>query len=604
MDEQKQIQQLEEQVDALNREKRAILEALELAAGLGNFRISLNKIEEPQLILREIAAKVRQLLEFKAISFYLVSESDSDFYQEWVEPAEFSENIDKEVDRLIEDKTFFWALSRNKPVIVSSITGEEQLMLHSMNTSSRTRGIFVGILNTNSDDITDLSLFLFSITIISCSNSLESFELYRQIRERNDKLHENISLLENSRKELQESEEKYRALFEQAANSIVLIDTDTHEAMEYNDKAHDCLGYTREEFAGMPMENYEADNDREEVEEILQKTCIDGLYSFESRHRKKDGELIDVLVNTRCIHLHGKKYILALITDISERKRGEVERIRLEKQLRQAQKIESIGTLAGGIAHDFNNILAIILGYVELSLLDIPEELERPRGNLHQLILAVQRAKKLVSQILSFSRRTDENMVPIVVNSIIKETLLMLRSALPSTIDIKQYIDEEPMLIRGNATQLHQVITNLCTNSAQALEGRRHSSLSVTVRPFEWSGEFYELSAHEDIVLEQGMYVQITVSDNGHGIHREVLERVFDPYFTTKEPGKGTGLGLAVVHGIIRNYGGHIGIDSSVGEGTVVQILLPLLDPATSTQVPPSPDILTSPSDDKETFVL
>lgn len=579
IDEKDKLRLLEEQVEELNRKKHSMLEALETAATLGNFRVSLNRIDDPMLIIKETASQMRRFINFRAFSFYLVNEDDSDFYQAFCEPENAAREIDGEVQQLIDDKTFSWALSRSKPVRISSGSGNGQLVLHSLNTSSRTRGIFIGILEQPEKEITDLSLFLFSITMIACSNALESFELYRQIRAKNKKLSENILKLEESGRELQEKEEKYRALFEEASSPIVLYDLETHTAVEFNDIAHNILGYTREEYARLKIEDYETRAVPEDVNEHFRVVKREGQDSFETRHRRRDGEFIDILVNSRHLCLRGKDYVLSFITDLTEQKRNEGERLRLEKELRQAQKMESIGTLAGGIAHDFNNILAIILGYAELSLLDIPESMGRTHHNIEQLILAVDRAKKLVGQILTFSRESDELLEPIVVNNIISETMTMLRATLPTTINIRQQIEPEPFLILGNPTQLHQVIMNLCSNAAHAMDEQK-GVLTVEVKRFDWHEADEDLSFPYNLPIRQGSYVQISVSDTGHGIHPDVLDRVFDPYFTTKEAGQGTGLGLSVVHGIITSCDGHIGIESTLNEGTMVLVLLPLLDPS------------------------
>jgi PAS domain S-box-containing protein len=381
---------------------------------------------------------------------------------------------------------------------------------------------------------------------------------------------------------LEESEGKYRAMFEQAVNSIVLYDAKTRKAVEFNDTAHESLGYTREEFKELRIEDYEAEKSGEEVQAQIQEFCLKGEHSFETRHRRKNGEIRDILVNCRFIRIHDREYLLAFFTDITMQKRNEAERIWLEKKLRQTQKIESIGTLAGGIAHDFNNILSIIQGYAELSLMDITESMKQTRENLSQLVQAVRRAKKLVRQILTFSRKVEETRKPVVVNSIVKESLSMLRSTLPTTIDIRRDIDDEPFVILGDATQVHQIMVNLCTNSTQAIAGKP-GIITVKVKRVEQREEDIDTdfaAANIANIIKPGSYVQITVSDTGCGMTPEVLERVFDPYFTTKEEKQGTGLGLAVVEGIVRNYQGHINIDSKPGQGTHVNILIPLADPS------------------------
>jgi signal transduction histidine kinase len=251
------------------------------------------------------------------------------------------------------------------------------------------------------------------------------------------------------------------------------------------------------------------------------------------------------------------------LREIEEKYRAlEVEREILEKQLRKAQKMESIGTLAGGIAHDFNNILGIILGYAELALLEAPNN-DTLNKNVEQLIQAVDRAKKLVKQILTFSREGDEIPKPLDVNPIVKEVLEMLRSTLPTTINIQHYIQKEALTVLGNPTEFHQILMNLCTNAVQAMQGKA-GILRVELKEIE---------------SPSGLsYLGLTVSDTGAGIPPDILERVFDPYFTTKKPGEGTGLGLSVVHGIVKRLGGVIKIDSTPGKGTIVSVKIPLIN--------------------------
>lgn len=574
MDDKERIRSLEEQVEYLNKEKRAILEAIELAANLGNFHTSLNKIDDPMVILRETQDRLNNILNFKTVSFYIVSEEDSNFYRALTEPASEAEAIDREVNALIDDKTFAWTLRRNKPVTVSSIDKKEKIVLHSMNTPSRTRGIFVGILAYPAEEILDLSLFLFSITIIACSNALESFELYRRIKDKNKELEENIVALDRSARKLQEEERKYRGLFEESTNSIILYDPETRLPVEFNHLAHEHLGYTAAEFREKRMEDYSL-TPVEEIIEKIRRTVEDGQYSFETLHLRKDGETRDIAVNARAIILGGKTYVLTLLNDMTERKKDEEERIRLEKQLLQSHKMESIGTLAGGIAHDFNNILGVILGYGELMLMDLPEDQNNAfRQNTESLLSAVNRARELVQQILTFSRRGEEIRTPVNVGGIVQETLKLLRATLPPTIDVRQKIGDGGNTIMGTSNQVHRVLMNLCTNAFHAMGGGS-GILEVEVQTVQFDGGAVpgKMAAFE--TMEPGSYVRITVTDTGHGIGPGILPRVFDPYFTTKGPGEGTGLGLSVVHGIVKKYRGNVSIDNRPGKGTVVRVWFP-----------------------------
>ena len=229
---------------------------------------------------------------------------------------------------------------------------------------------------------------------------------------------------------------------------------------------------------------------------------------------------------------------------------------------------------AGGIAHDFNNLLTIILGYTELATLSLQDK-PKVEAMLQTALDAGGRARDLVQQILTFSRRHKSESETILVSSMIKETLKLIRSSLPSTIEIVQHIDGEAGYIRANATQVHQLIMNLCTNAAHAME-QNGGTLTVSLERLVGERAENILHASECILLE--------VTDTGIGMDAETRERIFEPYFTTKEPDKGTGLGLAVVHGIIKECNGHIAVDSTPGQGSKFQLYFPAFHADTSPQ--------------------
>ena len=252
--------------------------------------------------------------------------------------------------------------------------------------------------------------------------------------------------------------------------------------------------------------------------------------------------------------------------------RREAEKEQLETQLRQAQKMEAIGTLAGGIAHDFNNILGIIMGFTELSLHDTPKE-TLVYDRLTEALKATNRAKDLVKQILTFSRQGRQEANPLAMGIVIKEALKMLRASLPTTIEIQQNIERDTGLIMADPTQIHQVIMNLATNAYHAM-GEKGGVLNVSVENIEIDDQ----SAGQNPDLRSGSFVKLTVSDTSHGMAPEVMERIFDPYYTTKEMGKGTGLGLSVVHGIALSHEGVINVHSEPGKGTAFEVLFPRID--------------------------
>jgi len=258
--------------------------------------------------------------------------------------------------------------------------------------------------------------------------------------------------------------------------------------------------------------------------------------------------------------------------EITEQKRIEQERKSLEIQLRQAQKMEAIGTLAGGIAHDFNNILSLILGYAELSLDDLPEN-SLPYINVQEIYRAGLRAKNLVTQILTFARQGEKVFSTVRIGPIVKEALKLLRASLPSTIDIQSDIQENLGFVSADPTQIHQILLNLCTNAKQSLEQVGGGILNIRLEETELRSE--EMDAFPG--LAPGRYLRLSVADNGQGIPREILDKIFDPYFTTKEVGKGTGLGLSMVHGIVQDHKGHISVRSDPENGATFVIHFPVV---------------------------
>lgn len=260
------------------------------------------------------------------------------------------------------------------------------------------------------------------------------------------------------------------------------------------------------------------------------------------------------------------------IRDITESKQAEAEKKKLQAQLVQMQKMEAIGTLAGGIAHDFNNILAAILGYTEMAKGAIPPG-SKAAGNLEKVLEAGERAATLVNQILTFSRRNDYERLPLNPLQIFKEAVRLLRSTLPSTIAIRQHIDPATSPILADPTQVHQIMMNLCTNAFHAME-QTGGTLDITLGNRECTRQ----SLQHRPEVQPGRFVEFAVADSGPGIEPEALNRIFDPYFTTKGLGKGTGMGLSIVHGIVTSHGGFISCESAPGRGTVFQVFLPAID--------------------------
>jgi PAS domain S-box-containing protein len=260
--------------------------------------------------------------------------------------------------------------------------------------------------------------------------------------------------------------------------------------------------------------------------------------------------------------------VLGIGRDITDRKR-------LEAQLQQAQKMEAIGTLAGGIAHDFNNLLYAIIGYTELSMDAVPEG-SRARRNLQEVLKAADRAKNMIQQILTFSRKTEKEKNPINVQSVLKEVVNLLRASLPSTIEIRQDIDANCGPVMADPTQIHEIIMNLGTNGYHAMR-EKGGVLGITLIQEEIGSD----DSKYDPDLHPGPYLKLTIEDTGHGIDSNVMEKIFNPYFTTKGVGEGTGMGLSIVHGIIKDHGGDIRVYSEPGKGTAFNIYLPVIETGT-----------------------
>ncbi|ADH84765.1 ATP-binding protein [Desulfurivibrio alkaliphilus] len=260
------------------------------------------------------------------------------------------------------------------------------------------------------------------------------------------------------------------------------------------------------------------------------------------------------------------------------------QREKMAAQLLQAQKMEAVGTLAGGVAHDFNNILTPIIGYCELAKMQLSPA-EQEKMQVEEILQAARRARDLVQQILTFSRRQEQERVRLELQPIIKENIKFLRSSLPSTIEISQDLAADCGQVLADLTQIQQVILNLCTNAAQAME-EQGGVLEINLRRVE-IGDSQQLAGEP---LPPGNYACLTVSDTGVGMDGVTRQRIFEPYFTTKEQGKGTGLGLAMVHGIVRGHGGRLAVYSEPGKGTVVRVFLPLAEAAGGTAATPAAD--------------
>ena len=298
-----------------------------------------------------------------------------------------------------------------------------------------------------------------------------------------------------------------------------------------------------------------------------------GIQSYVWKVLNGAGELRDVIFYKSTFEDGDGKVVglIGGILDITERKRAEEETTKLQAQLQQSQKMEAIGTLAGGIAHDFNNILSAVIGYTELAQMKLGADSEI-KDDLKEVLTAGVRAKDLVKQIMTFSRQTKEEKMPVQVGLIVTEALKLIRSSLPTIIDIRQNILSKSIVL-SDPTQFHQIVMNLCTNAAHAMQ-EKGGILEVTLTDVMLDSDF--VLTYPEIL--PGAYQKLTVSDTGHGITPEAMNRIFDPFFTTKSKDQGTGLGLSVVHGIVKDYGGTITVYSEPDKGTTFNLYFPIIE--------------------------
>ena len=376
---------------------------------------------------------------------------------------------------------------------------------------------------------------------------------------------DNITDWKEAQEALRDSERRYRGLVENAVMGIYQV-TEEGQFLMVNQRMAEMFDYISSKDFMESVDNisklYKYPEERPGIlKEINAKGFIRGK---EIAFKKKNGQDIWARINTLVTtNREGQTVYEGVMEDITAWKK-------LEEQLRQAQKMEAIGTLAGGIAHDFNNILQVIIINTEMALVELSGGTFNPH-RLKEVLKSSNRAADLVKQILTFSRQGERKPLPLSLYIIVKEALKMLRSSLPTTIEIRQDIEAKKDMVLADPTQIHQVMMNLGTNAAHAMR-QNGGVLEVSLRD-EYIDSQAVTQYHD---LSPGDHVRLTVRDTGPGMAADVIERIFDPFFTTKAPGEGTGLGLSVVHGIIKNMGGDIRVDSVPEKGTTFVVLFPM----------------------------
>ena len=593
-----QTQYLEERIQYLEEVNRSTLDTLEMAAYLGDFQTSITKLQEPSVILHETRSRIQRLIQFQAIAFFLVDETDNEFFLASCEPENYSSYLKNEMNFLIDNGTFAWALRERRLISISSKDFKKQIVFHVMATSSRVRGMFVGLLEKGKTNIPDTALSLLSIILLNSSNALESFELYKMMRE----INKNLAKKEN-----------YRTLFEAAPDGVEVLDA-RGNVVDCN-KAHQLmLEYSNEEIIGNHTTEFFSDNYKALFNKKLPILKDTGFAEGEIELVHRDGQIIPVWRKEKAIYNENMKFVGSVIynrdisirkraeeklkeahdkleerviertkdlhrinkqlnLELKERKLAEEEKQKLQAQLQRAQKMETVGTLAGGVAHDLNNILSGLVSYPELLLLEIPED-----SHLRKPILTIQKsgekAAAIVQDLLTLARRGVAITEVVNLNDIIYEYLKSpefekLKSFHPN-VQFKTKLETNLLNILGSPVHLSKTVMNLVSNAAEAMSDGGRIFISTENRYID------RLIRGYDNVAE-GDYVVLTITDHGVGILPTDMERIFEPFYTKKVMGRsGTGLGMAVVWGTVKDHKGYIDVQSAEGKGTTFTLYFPM----------------------------
>jgi two-component system, cell cycle sensor histidine kinase and response regulator CckA len=428
------------------------------------------------------------------------------------------------------------------------------------------------------DNISDFRIFLtynfflvsFSTVILLRSHLtykslLNELNLQHQLdKEKNDLQQYSTQLeelVQERTKELSISEKWYRSIFDNATDGVIVLDKNG-VIVNVNQKACEIHGFEKNALVGINVELLEAGTGKENHEKIMSRILNGETLIYETEHYRKDGSKVFLEISSKALDIGGELYIQSFYRDITDKKR-------IQEQLMQSQKMESVGSLAGGIAHNFNNILTAILGYSEL-LLEFSALDETSKQRVKNIESSARKAGVMVSKLLSFARREAHEVFPLNINDVINDSVKLFEGVLNKRIGLKVDLYSAIPTMEGDPNQLEQVIMNLMVNARDAMPEGGLIAVRTDVR------EIGNISVDMPSGITPGRYIELIVSDSGCGIPKGIINRIFDPFFTTKEKGKGTGLGLATVYGIVKDHKGYIAVQSEEGKGTSFTIYLPV----------------------------
>ena len=377
------------------------------------------------------------------------------------------------------------------------------------------------------------------------------------------------SLVEDRTKELSKSNKWHQALFENATDGIVVLDRNGI-IVNANERACEMHGFSKEALVGSHSSLLEVDENRRGAAERLQQLLQGESLVYETVHFKKNGSRIFLEVSSRAIPIHDDVFIQSFQRDITEK-------MKIQEHLFQAQKMDSIGMLAGGIAHDFNNVLTAILGYTDLIRRDVGVN-EKVLGRLSVIENAARNAGRMVSQLLGFSRKSDIDMVPFDINAVVQDTVKMLERVIDKRIVVRLHLAEHLPTVSGDMNKIEQVLMNFVVNARDAMP--YGGIITITTNAIDAIPGVAGVPPY----IPAARYLVLSVADTGVGIPEEIQRKIFEPFYTTKERGKGTGLGLAMVYGVVTEHKGFVTVQSKINQGTTFTVYLPVSATATATR--------------------